>query len=172
MKRLILFIAISLVTIGGLIALSQNQSALSTTDIETLNLANRLYNNGDYQEAIQLYQQLIDNDIHNATVYFNLANAYYEKGEITQSIDQYRLAQALAPRDEAINHNLELALAQAETSSDTPNQFMRVVQIIDEQSTDNELALLTFSIVCLGTVFWQARHAVQENSRKRLPATV
>ena len=46
------------------------------------NTATEAYNNGAYQEAISLYNQILDANLHSAALYYNLGNAHYKLGEI------------------------------------------------------------------------------------------
>jgi tetratricopeptide (TPR) repeat protein len=71
--------------------------------------ANQLYRNGEYQNAVTMYEQVLKNGYENATVYYNLGNAYFKTQNISASILNYEKAKRLAPRDEDIFYNLRLA---------------------------------------------------------------
>lgn len=71
--------------------------------------ANQYYADGSYAEAIELYRQILSGNMRSAEVYYNLGNALYKKGEFTQAIINYERAKLLAPNDEDIRFNLEIA---------------------------------------------------------------
>jgi len=74
-----------------------------------LEKANEHYNNQEYEEAIEAYQEVLNSNKESAEVYYNLGNAYYKNGQITPAIINYERAKLLAPNDEDIQFNLELA---------------------------------------------------------------
>ena len=69
--------------------------------------AEEFYNQGNYQEAIDNYQRILQTKNESANLYFNLANAYYKKEEIANSIYYYEKALALSPDDLSIKNNLK-----------------------------------------------------------------
>lgn len=71
--------------------------------------AEEFYNQGNYQEAIDNYQRILQTKSESANLYFNLANAYYKKEEIANSIYYYEKALALSPDDLSIKNNLKYA---------------------------------------------------------------
>ncbi len=74
-----------------------------------LEKANQQYTAGEYEQAISSYQEILNGNMESAEVYFNLGNAYYKTGKFTLSIINYERAKLLAPNDEDIQFNLELA---------------------------------------------------------------
>ena len=71
--------------------------------------ANDRYERGEYAEAAQQYEALIDRGYSDAALYFNLGNAYLESGDLGRAILHYLRARELSPRDPDIRDNLELA---------------------------------------------------------------
>lgn len=61
-----------------------------------------------HEEAIQLYQGLLEEGVQSAEVEFNLAMAYYGKQDLGRAILHLERAQRLAPSDKEISTNLEL----------------------------------------------------------------
>ncbi len=59
--------------------------------------------------AAQRFRQLIDNDVSNGRLQYNLANAYFQGGELGRAILHYREARRYLPRDPTVLHNLEYA---------------------------------------------------------------
>ncbi len=71
--------------------------------------ANQQYADGKYEQAIEIYQQILNSRLESADVYYNLGNAFYKTGQFTKAIISYERAKLLAPNDEDIRFNLEIA---------------------------------------------------------------
>lgn len=97
MKTLISTILILLITLSA-----SSQDSL-------LVRANQHYAEGKYEQAIDLYRQILKNNLESAEVYYNLGNACYKTGQYTLSIINYERAKLLAPNDDDIEFNLEIA---------------------------------------------------------------
>lgn len=76
---------------------------------DSVSAANQLYNTAKYQDAIRKYQYVIGQGFESSELYFNLGNAYYKLGNATYSILNYERAKKLAPNDDDVRYNLELA---------------------------------------------------------------
>ena len=70
--------------------------------------AEQNYRKGNYQQAINDYKELLKQDA-SADIFYNLGNAYYRSGNLTQAILNYERASLLSPGNEDINFNLEFA---------------------------------------------------------------
>lgn len=70
---------------------------------------NRLYAKAQYQQAVQTYQQVLNDGYSSAAVYFNTGNAYYKLDDMAPAILYYEKARKLAPNDKDINVNIQLA---------------------------------------------------------------
>lgn len=83
---------------------------LGNSQTEALfNRATDAYNEGDYQQAISLYDEILENGEHSAALYFNLGNSYYKLNQIAPSIYYYEKALLLKPEDPEIKTNLAYA---------------------------------------------------------------
>ncbi len=71
--------------------------------------ATEAYNEGEYQKAINLYNDILENGKHSAELYFNLGNCHYKLDEIGPSIYYYEKALLLEPNDQEIKNNLGFA---------------------------------------------------------------
>ena len=71
--------------------------------------ANGRYERGEYAEAAQVYEALLDLGYRDAAVYYNLGNAYLESGDLGQAVLNYLRAEELSPRDPDLLANLALA---------------------------------------------------------------
>jgi hypothetical protein len=90
-------------------AISRGQS-IAVKD--SLTAANQLYNASKYEGAIRKYQFVISQGFESYDLYYNLGNAYYKSGKITFAIINYERAKKLAPNDDDIRYNLDLARTQ------------------------------------------------------------
>jgi tetratricopeptide (TPR) repeat protein len=71
--------------------------------------AAKAYNNKQYEESIKLYSKITDGGYESYALYYNLANAYFRNNENTQAILFYEKALKLAPNNDDIKHNIEVA---------------------------------------------------------------
>ena len=99
MKK-VTFIIISIFTVFS--ANSQETDSL-------LVKANDLYTQGKYQEAADTYERIADLGYESPGLYYNLGNSYYKQNVIARAILNYEKALELAPNDDDIKYNLELA---------------------------------------------------------------
>lgn len=77
---------------------------------------NTHYNNGEYQEAIDKFNSILNDGLHSFELYFNLANAHYKQNNIAESIYFYEKAlQFDANNKEALSN---LSFAQQMTIDD------------------------------------------------------
>ncbi|RRD02979.1 BatD family protein [Prevotella sp. OH937_COT-195] len=70
--------------------------------------ADNAYHNGNYQQAVNGYEQLLKKGV-SPEIYYNLGNAYYRSENITKAIINYERALLLSPGDDDIRFNLQLA---------------------------------------------------------------
>ncbi len=72
-------------------------------------IGNNLYKEGKYDEAIEHYQKILNQNYFSFELYYNLGNAYYKKKEFPKAILYYEKAKKINANDEELNHNLKLA---------------------------------------------------------------
>ena len=77
-------------------------SAQTKADID------KLYQKGNYMQAVKGYEKLLQQG-ESASLYYNLGNSYYRLDNIPHAVLSYERAQRLAPSDEDIRFNLQLA---------------------------------------------------------------
>lgn len=80
---------------------------------EVFQQANKLYEEGRFPEAVAAYDRIVEKNGVSPELLFNLGNARLKAGRVGQSIQAYRQAQALAPRDPDVRANLNFAREQA-----------------------------------------------------------
>lgn len=76
--------------------------------------ANEAFTKGDYAAAARGYESLIAESIEDATVFFNLGNAYYRLDRPGAAIANYERALRLEPDLDAARENLALTLLKTE----------------------------------------------------------
>ena len=102
-----------LAVLGGLAAIiSSSASAQDSSPTNLMAAANDRYERGEYTEAAQQYEALIDMGYSDAALYFNLGNTYLESEDLGRAILSYLRALVLSPRDPDILNNLDLARSQ------------------------------------------------------------
>lgn len=102
MKQIFIIILMFSFVLPVLAEISPRLSALITS-------ANEHYKKGQYEKAIETYEQILEKGYEAPELYYNLANTYYKSNKITYSILNYERAKLLSPNDPDINYNLELA---------------------------------------------------------------
>ena len=119
--------------------------------------ANLRYERGEFGEAIQQYEALIDLGYKDTTVHYNLGNAYLESGDLGRAILNYLRAEELSPRDPDIQANLDLARSRTVDQLQTEGDSL-VASISDfgrRWATTMEFgaaALLLWAVVGLAAV--------------------
>lgn len=159
---------------------SAAQAALSQEDAQALfTQANQTFSQANahkdpaqrkplFDKAILLFERLIqDGDIHNAKLYYNLANAYLHNQNIGKAILNYRKAQALDQNNEDIRKNLAYARSQRMDQVDLETQT-RILHTLFfwhydfSLPTRFALACVFFGLACTGytLMLWRPRKGV------------
>ncbi len=71
--------------------------------------ANSYYDEGEFITAIEIYEAVLDNGYESAALYYNLGNAYFKINDMASAILFYERARMLAPFDQDIQFNLQMA---------------------------------------------------------------
>ena len=103
-NRLLIIVHISVILI--LITFAPVRALQINTVMEK---GNSLYRNGDYDNAIEEYKKLVDEDFLGTSLFYNLGNTYYRIGKIGYAILYYEKALKLSPSDADVKHNLDFA---------------------------------------------------------------
>jgi tetratricopeptide (TPR) repeat protein len=85
--------------------------------------ANNLYAKSQYKDALNTYQQIVDDGYQSAAVYFNMGNAEFKMGDIPSALLYYEKAHKLSPGDEDINFNLRYANLKTTDKIDAAPEF-------------------------------------------------
>ncbi len=87
------------------------------------NLANTLYQQKKYSEALKEYEKAMtekDQGLNQKTC-FNRGNSYYQSGNYQGAAESFQRALELDPKDREAKHNLELALRRLQEKQQSPN---------------------------------------------------
>lgn len=117
--------------------------------------ANAAYNGGNYTLAIEKYEAILDQELHSAAVYFNLANAHYREGNVAESIFYFEKAKQLDPSDKAIENNSRFA---QNMTLDTIEELPKTQLTSLKERVLGLFSLSTWSVLCLVLV-WLAAFA-------------
>ena len=76
---------------------------------DSLQAGNTFYAQEKFEDAIRVYEYVIEQGYEAPVLYYNLGNAYFKTHKITYSILNYEKALLQDPRNEDIKYNLNLA---------------------------------------------------------------
>ena len=88
--------------IGSLLAGRSAAEGIS----EQFHEANQLYSEGRFQQAAELYEDLLKSGAASGEIYYNLGNAYFRLNQLGRAILSYERALRLSPQDEDLLANL------------------------------------------------------------------
>jgi len=83
--------------------------------------ANKLYEQGKFEQAATAYEKLVPSEPAAPSLYFNLGNAWFKAGQSGRAIVAYRQAEKLAPRDPNIRFNLNFVRKKVSGSDSVPS---------------------------------------------------
>ncbi len=99
------FHRITIIVLGILFSVN---SFAQENNIQLWEKANAFYTTEEYQQALSIYEQIVQSGEESAKLYFNLGNAYYKTGDVNNAILYYERAKVLAPHDKDIEFNLQI----------------------------------------------------------------
>ena len=156
--------------------------------------ANREYAAGHFQAAGEGYAALVRAGQSNPALFYNLANAYYRRGDLARAILNYERVLALDPHQAEAAANLQLVRDQAralELTAKWPERFLgslssdwyawiaaagfwigifALVMFCFRRSTVKAMAMIVAFVVCGGALY--ALYIVENGSRGQSLAIV
>ena len=145
---------------SDLLSTTLAQSTMDQADIDSLfQMANSLYQQGQYEPALEQYNAVILNGKESADLYYNMGNAAYRSNSIGHAILYYEKALKLEPAHEDAIHNLEfVSRYRLDTFEEVPVLFLGAwisgfVQMLPEQSW-SIMAMLFFVVILVGLLFY------------------
>lgn len=145
----------------------------TTAQVESfmVDSANKHYMEGEYRQAIQLYQQVLNKGIEAPGIYYNLGNAYYKTHQLAPAILNYERALLRNPSNEDIQYNLKLARSQIPDKIEKiPEFFINqwVKNLIDTFSSDTwaVISMIAFALflVLFSLYLYSQRIQVKKSS--------
>jgi len=107
-----------------LIAFLLLTSSLSgQTALERFQAANLSYEEKNFEEAIEQYNQLLQEGYISDDLHYNLGNAYFRTNEIAPAILHYEKALKVNPSNEDAAHNLKYANSRTIDKIETPPEL-------------------------------------------------
>ena len=75
-------------------------------------VANSLYQQGDYTGALENYRKVAASGVDNAVLHYNIGNSFFKTGQLGEAIASYHKALRFDPRNDDIRANLRFAKQQ------------------------------------------------------------
>jgi len=137
---------------------------------ELLEKGNSAYMESKYPEAIEFYNKVVSQGYSSATLFYNLGNAYYKTNQIGYAILNYERAKLLAPANENIDYNLNIAKMYVVDKIEVlPTFFVNrwVNNLINTMSSDGwailTAVLLSVFLVVGIVYFWSGSRGVKKS---------
>lgn len=121
---------------------------LSASVQDSLKIAENAYANGDYAQAIALYETALKSNGESAEIYYNLGNAYYKSGQIAPAILNYERALLIKPGDGDIRFNLNLSKQNTIDKIEPISEFFLVKWVNGLQNLFSVDTWSTVGIIC------------------------
>ena len=114
---------------------------------------NNYYNDKDFSNAVKSYEDIIDQGLYHADLYFNLGNSYYNLEDYGNARWSYEMAFNLSPRNSDIIYNLDLTKRKIANLIEPPkSQILHLIGIFFSSFTYNNFVLFTSISIFLSTV--------------------
>ncbi len=119
MKRVLFTFFVCLIVLGGNTISQELIGALDNENVACSNVQNisfesamdsakTLYDEGSFDESINLYECLLSTSKLSSSLLYNLGNAYFKRGDYGRSVLNYEKALLLNPENENATYNLNL----------------------------------------------------------------
>lgn len=152
MKKVLFIIGVFLLV--GSVSVSEIYAQSPEVD-RMLDLGKSFYEKGQFQDAEDVFRQLIMSGNENSALYYNLGNAHYNQGDVGLALLNYRKAQLLKPRDIEAKKNIEVAKKISENARLTPSNNLGadITNLAVNSFSINEIAigsLLCWNLLLFG----------------------
>jgi tetratricopeptide (TPR) repeat protein len=155
MKRMTISIFLGVLCTGGLLLGAGNDSLFYQ--------GNALYEEGNYEEALGVYNQVLQDGHESADLYYNMGNAAYRSNSIGYAILYYEKALKMEPAHEDAAYNLEfVSRYRLDSFEEVPEFFLGTwirafIQLLPERIW-SILAMLFFLMLLTGIVVYLFAH--------------
>jgi tetratricopeptide (TPR) repeat protein len=129
-------------------AFSPKLTAQTDDDYFLLEQGNKAYTEGNFEQAVEIYQKLVNAGYSAGELYYNLGNAYYRIGDYKSAILNYERAKLLMPDNENVLTNLEYSQRFVQDKIETVPKFFLVEWAHSFIEMFTEKAWAIISIIC------------------------
>ena len=147
-KRFFIFVLMGISILISLFSYANPLWAQESSETDSMLVANQLYERGNFAEALQTYQELVDSGIQESALFYNLGNAYFKQRDIGRALLNYERAARLDPRDDDIQANLKVAREQRndQYSNVEASALSQMAIFTRSWLTLNEMALIALGL--------------------------
>ncbi len=131
---------------------------------EKFDQAGELYTSGDYSGAAAIYRQLYEEGYRSDELLYNAGNAFFKSGDNASAIIFYERARLIAPADEDIDYNLQIARSRITDRFETVPElfFVRWFDFLSLLTSTNiwavaALAMFILTLLCAVIFLTRAR---------------
>ena len=157
MYKIIIIISIQLSFI-----FSQNVDELFST-------ANKYYNESKYEEAIQIYEKIIERDVFSEDLYLNLGNAYFQNLENGSARWSYEMGLKLNPRNPDLRNNNNVNKNYIENYIEVPkNSIIDFINLFFQSLSLNQFILINSIIILITSLSFFIKKVFKINVFDRL----
>ena len=96
-----------------------------------LDLANKLYDAGRYQDAVVYYQRALKQDPDNVNVMTDLGTALFYSGHPDEALDEYNRSLQINPRHSQALHNLVIVYLQGKKDINAAREALNRLKVVD-----------------------------------------
>ncbi len=116
------------------------------------------YKKGDYSEAINIYENIIDQGFVGGALFYNLANSYFKVDEPGKAILNYERAKIFISRDADVQANEQYvrSLISSRYASTRAGLLMRLWKKYNQSFSSNELGGVLFGLYIIVGLIWIA----------------
>ncbi len=132
--------------------------------------ANKLYQNEEYTEALEIYNKIEKSKVQSDKLFYNIANANYKLNKVAPAIYYYEKALILNPNNTDAKFNLRFAKQMAiDNIEPLPKTFSQKLSAsIIQKLTYNTWAWLAISLSILFAILFLLYHFSYSSSNKRV----
>lgn len=159
MKKVVLIIVLFVV-----------QGVFAQSADELFTQANEKYKLEQYEEAIQLYDQIESLGVISSELYYNLGNSYYKLNKVAPSIYNYEKALQLDPLNEDAQNNLIFAKRLTiDNIEELPKSiFQKIDESFVKKLSYNQWSMISVGLSVVGSLLFLLFYFAYSPSRKRL----
>ena len=129
----------------------------SFNDVDSVfNQSNNLYNANSFEQAIDGYKSILNKDINNGILYYNIGNCYYRLNDLGYARLFYEKAKLYNPTDRDVLHNIELVKAQLIDDIKSVPQFflVKIINDINVKLNSSQWAYVVILALYLNLIFF------------------